>query len=342
MSSSLSVNAIFGSGRSGSTWLGSIINSHPGLIYRFEPFHRLSAKEPVVQYYKKLLKEDSISENQLSDSDIPKIYKSLVSADPLTDKPPFFPKSDIDVLGPEKEGIRKKSWAVARSLPVFDCFYKKLYTPKNSPPLVFKEVTFEKQMRNILKYTSIPVVYLVRHPCGNILSDVKGQESGKMPTGRQSVLESILKKHDVELFDKYGHQLEQLSILEKTTLLWRIDLETGLKALNDFGRGLLITYEQLCDDAHTHVQPIFKTFNLPYSSQTEQFLDTLYASDKASMQKNRRSQDWMNQFFTVYRNPKKQKYSWKNKIEAEDRQKIEAIVQDSWAFQHCAKVGQWD
>jgi hypothetical protein len=35
------IMGIFGTGRSGSSWLGSIIDSHPQVAYRFEPFHRL-------------------------------------------------------------------------------------------------------------------------------------------------------------------------------------------------------------------------------------------------------------------------------------------------------------
>ena len=35
------LGAIFGTGHSGTTCLGSIISSHPNIAYRFEPFHRL-------------------------------------------------------------------------------------------------------------------------------------------------------------------------------------------------------------------------------------------------------------------------------------------------------------
>ncbi|MDJ0687655.1 MAG: hypothetical protein QNJ41_04015 [Xenococcaceae cyanobacterium MO_188.B32] len=35
------MGALFGLGRSGTTWLGAIVASHPEILYRFEPFHRL-------------------------------------------------------------------------------------------------------------------------------------------------------------------------------------------------------------------------------------------------------------------------------------------------------------
>lgn len=330
MQSENPLKAIIGAGRSGTTWLGSIIDSHPEVVYRFEPFHRLQDSSADFKACVRLFDSSSLSDKHLEE-----IYQLLLKADPLTCKPPFFQKTSRNNLG------IKTIWLLSKQFRSTRFIYKHLYTPKQRSPLVFKEVTYERRMKNLLANTSMPVTYLVRHPCGTMLSEIKGQTTGQMPTGRQAFLERLLKEHDAELYGKYGPMLDRMSALEKTTLLWRIDLEKGVSAVKETGRGLLLTYEQLCDDPYSHSKRVFEYFGLKLEKETEQFIDNLCAvqpKQKKSVLKG----DWMRGFFTVYRNPKTQKDAWKKRISDSDRKTIESILEDSEAFQYCASLGGWD
>ncbi|NEQ49822.1 MAG: sulfotransferase [Leptolyngbya sp. SIO3F4] len=325
------LKAIIGAGRSGTTWLGSIIDSHPEVVYRFEPFHRL--KDTNADFKAGL---ELFSDPTLSDKHLDKIYQLLIEADPLTCKPPFFQKNSRNNFG------IKWMWGFSRKFRATRIVYKHLYTPKGRPPVVFKEVTYERHMKNLLTRTSMPITYLVRHPCGTMLSEMKGQATGQMPTGRQAFLGRLLKAHDSDLHERYEPMLDNMSPLEKSTLLWRLDLEKGVSAIKETNKGLLLTYEQLCDDPYTHSKRAFEHFGLKFEKETEQFIDNLCSVQPQPKKKFPLKGDWMRGFFTVYRNPKTQKNAWKKRISSSDRKTVEKMLEDSEAFQYCAALGGWD
>jgi len=101
-----------------------------------------------------------------------------------------------------------------------------------------------------------------------------------------------------------------------------------------------MTYEQLADDAYTHVKTMFAHLGLAYSDQTTRFIDALYGLKNAGGGGPRHT-GWGDSYYSVYRNPRDQKDAWKARISAEDRCKIEAIVGDSTAVSYCAALGGW-
>jgi hypothetical protein len=254
---------IFGTGRSGSSWLGSIIDSHPQVAYRFEPFHRLK-QNPTIKKALQVLESKSLKE-----SDLTLVYNALLSAHPKIERPPFFSKEYGLVWG--------KTWLrpLAMKFNGFDLLFQWLYTARNRPPIVFKEVTMEPVMANLLDHTSVPVVYLVRHPCAVVASTIRGQKQGVMPIGRHGVLAKLLQKHDPQLAEQYASQVERMDLLERDTLLWRIDVEKGLKAAREHSHALIVLYEALCDDPKAVSKRVFEHFRLDFSEQTVQFLEAL-------------------------------------------------------------------
>jgi hypothetical protein len=103
---------------------------------------------------------------------------------------------------------------------------------------------------------------------------------------------------------------------------------------------LVLTYEQLADDAFTHTKTMFAHLGMKYSDQTTQFIDALYGINSATRGTPKRT-GWGDSYYSVYRNPREQKDAWKARISPEDRRKIEAIVGESTAVSHCAALGGW-
>lgn len=325
------IMGIFGTGRSGSSWLGSIMDSHPQVAYRFEPFHRAKQHHPPLYEMVQRLKSE-----QLQEADLSAVYEALLPAHPKLERPPFFPKDHALTWG--KSWLRPLALRFNFLSPVF----QKLYTARRrNPSLVFKEVNMERVMINLLARTSVPIIYLVRHPCAVVASNVRGQKQGVMFDKRHSILKKVLEKRDDELAERYRPQLEHLDGLEKEALLWRIDVEKSLSATQNHENALIIIYEKLCDDPHGVSKQAFQHFGLNFSEQTTHYLNSL---TQTGPQRSR----WfwgefgLNPYFSVARNPAEMKEKWKQKMSSADRQRILTIVQDSPAFQFGARVGGWD
>jgi hypothetical protein len=325
------LGAIVGPGRSGTTLAGVLIDSSPDVIYRFEPFHRLSAVKPEFRRWFALLKNQGVREH-----DVDKIYSLLIAANPRTNKPPFFGDKRYAL----RRAGRRQLWPVARAMPMFQGVYESLYSPQAGPPLIFKEVTFVKPLRNLLEHTSIPIVYVVRHPCATVLSDIKGQTSGKMPSSRQLNLREIVDDLAPHLAQRFADVVSSSNIVARTALLWRCEVEACIDAMRNSGKGLVLTYEQLADDAWSQAQRMCGHFGLEFASEMRQFIDFLYGMEGRVDSRLRRT-GWGNKYFSVYRNPRSQKDAWKSQISADDRKTVESIVEDSHAVAYCARLGNW-
>jgi hypothetical protein len=324
------LGAIVGPGRSGTTWAGSLIDSCPDVIYRFEPFHRLSKTDAEVAGWMHRLRQ-----LQLSEDDLPRVYEKLRRAHPLTNKEPFFDDKEY----PLRTAGRKLLWPIARLMPPAARIYGAMYTPPPGPPLVFKEVTFIKPMQNILERTSIPVVYVVRHPCATVLSSIKVQMRGGIPA-RIEQLRRTLNEHASHLVEQFEPILEGRDLVSQAALLWRYEVEKCVTLVRCSVRGIIITYEQLAEDAYAQSKVMFDHLGISFGRSTERFIESLHDASTKARSVPRRT-GWSSRNFSVYRNPKEQKDSWKKAINLEDRSKIEAIVQGVPALEYCASLGKW-
>jgi len=128
--------------------------------------------------------------------------------------------------------------------------------------------------------------------------------------------------------------------MRRTALLWRCEIETCLRLIQGSGRGMIMTYEQLAEDAYTHIQSMLAHLGLAYSEQTTKFIDALYGLKDAG-RFGPRLTGWGDSYYSVYRNPREQKDAWKARISPDDRRKIETIVGDSIAVSRFAALGAW-
>jgi hypothetical protein len=169
---------------------------------------------------------------------------------------------------------------------------------------------------------------------------MRGQSRGKMPRGRHRVLKSLVETHDKGLIDQVGKPVELLNDLQKNALLWRIDVEKAVCSINEAKRGLLITYEELCEDPLQIIQDVCDELGIDFDPQMKRFICKLEKiQDEAS--KKIKAADVRDSYFTVYRNPKKQKDRWKKELNREEIREIEDIVKNSHAFAALSEHGGW-
>lgn len=323
------LGAIFGSGRSGTTWLGSIVSSHPEVSYRFEPFHRLFKTNTEISRIRDLIRSDRFSEQ-----DLPQIYKALSPAYPECEKPPFFAKNYSLAVG------RKIAWPLSRNNPFGAYIFQRLYTPKERPMLIFKEVEYVDVLTQLIEKTEIPIVYIVRHPCAVVSSVIRGQKNSLMPSKRRSVLKSLLTKYEPALAKKYSDSLDSLEICQQEALLWLIDVGRALRACKNSSNGLVVIYEQLTQQPLEISTKVFQHFGLDITPESIAFIEE--STQNSSSSRIKSGEIGINSYFTVFRDPKIACDRWKKEMSEQNQIKVKDIVRDSEAFSVGVKRGFWD
>lgn len=324
------LGAIIGPARSGTTWAGALVNSSPEVIYRFEPFHRLAKSNVEVRDWFQKLKEQAVNE-----SDLPAIYSVLLPAHPLTDKAPFFEEKAYPVrtLG------RRQVWPLARLFGPLRTLYRVAYSPEPGAKLVFKEVTFVRPLKNLLERTSMPVVYLVRHPCATVLSSMHAPHGSSIASTHLR-LARTLRKDAPEFAERFGEIIDGADLVRQHALMWLYEVESCVAAVRASGNGMVMTYEELADDAYTAGAKLFRHLRISFEDPSRRFIDGLYGLDTEKKGTPRRT-GWGSAYYSVYRNPRELKDSWKNKLANSDRKKVESIVQGMPEIEYCASLGAW-
>jgi len=277
-----------------------------------------------------------LKNQEVRDGDVPAIYSLLRPAHPLTNKAPFFSDKDY----PLRTFGRRQLWPVARLLKPARALYTAAYSPKSGPPLVFKEVTFVKQLQNLTERTSVPVVYIVRHPCATVLSSLNAPTQGAIAT-KHLRLSEALRKNAPDLIERFRHDVEGPDAVSRHALFWLYEVETCVRLVRRSANGLVMTYEQLAEDAYGQARLLFGHLGLQYGVSTERFVDALYGLGSAEGRGEPRKTGWGDNYYSVYRNPRDQKDAWKKKMRVEDQMKVDAIVRGGEAIEYCASLGRW-
>ncbi|MGK7938517.1 MAG: sulfotransferase domain-containing protein [Xenococcaceae cyanobacterium] len=330
--SNCNIGAIFGLGRSGTTWLGAIVASHPDILYRFEPFHRLQKTQSTIKEMYELTRSDSFSAQ-----DVSRMYNCLLPAYPESEKPPFFSKNFPSRLSFGKSFL----WPLARKNQFLSPAFRSLYTPKGKPFLVFKEVDYSDMVVKFLAETDIPVVYIVRHPCAVTSSIIRGQKNSLMPMPKERlvVLKRVMPIHEPKLAEIYLHKLEELTIAEQEALYWLVQTGRALRACQKSANGLIVIYEELTERPLEIAQQVFQHFKLEMPAESVAFIEE--SSNKSLTSAIKRGEVNMNQYFTIFRDTKAARDRWKEEMSEEDQMRVMQIVKDSPEFALGAEKGFW-
>lgn len=311
--------------------MGALVDSNPDVVYRFEPFHRLAAGDPAAAEWMRKLKDQEVR-----DHDVPAMYSFLLPAHPLTNKAPFF----ADKSYPLRTLGRRQLWPVARLAAPARALYRAAYSPQPGPTVVFKEVTFVRQLRNLVERTSIPVVYVVRHPCATVLSGLNAPTQGAISM-KHTRLAEALNRNAPALAARFPEVVNGTDVVSRHALFWLYEVETCVGLVRSSANAIVMTYEQLADDAYGQAESLLGHFGLRVGEATRRFVDALYGLGAPEGRGPAKRTGWGDSYYSVYRNPREQKDSWKNRMREEDRMKVESIVRGNDAVEYCAALGSW-
>lgn len=308
---------IFGSPRSGTTWLGKIFDSHPDVVYLHEPDSILVNTDIPFQVNKDECEEYSAMAShyiaQLLDIKNIKVTGSL----PVFQKNyrnPLMHLLRYAYVYSTKAIQRGSGGEKMRNIEVPDLF------DKGKGQLcrhVIKSVN--SLNRACLFSRAIPnayILHLIRHPCGYVASILRGIKLGLM--GSNTFMASIARMPEAKKRGFTLDYLERLGIEEQLACLWLIQNEKTINDMEGEDSYKIVVYEALCQNPVQITKELFKFSELDWNFQTENFLRSL-----------EKAHDGKKGYFQVIRNPAVAAFQWKNELDSSQISRIMEFVADS-------------
>ncbi|MDX9785223.1 MAG: sulfotransferase [Desulfobacterales bacterium] len=225
---------VIGLARSGTSWLGKILESDPHVMYRYEP-NNLKKCDLFIPLQQLIEKEGCTKKASAMLVDAFKGTALLKNAHTTGHKTPS-----------KKLFMDLNLYPLTKLFPLIlsDRFFKLFYKNRGIK-FVSKIVEFDWGIDWISSALGRPkIIFIIRHPCGNVLSYVEGKKYGM---GKQGV--------------------------EGWAKIWRsVHEEQGLPDRVSIPNFKLVTYEALCLDPIEKSKEIFEFLNWDFTEKTKDFL----------------------------------------------------------------------
>jgi len=308
-----------GYARSGTSWLGKIFDSHPEVLYLHEPDKVLHGKE--LPYF------CQASEIPSSTKRAAEYFDGLLSVRDLNAVSilPLFRKSYRSY----PEHLRYLASIATRKATqlVFGNRISLANRPVRDPACLrdggscrFVVKSVSQLGRAGLLATAVPslkTVLIVRHPCAQILSMLRGIKSDKFQRGllEPSIVDTINARRRGLTMEKFL----ELPSVEQLAWQWLVFNEKAMEDLADRGDTRILRYRDLVRAPEAITKELFAFSGLPWARQTARFL---YESQHSGHRYR---------YFGVYRSAEfaQNLDAWKNALPTEDEGRIRAIVADS-------------
>ena len=299
--------------RSGTTWVGKILDSHPDTLYRHEPDRGRALRdvpihappEPTPAY------RDRIQGflHGLPDSRDPRVCGKL----------PLFPKRYLP-------GWR---FAVFRSSVYLDKATRgRLPWPvvqpvggaNGAPVMVWKSIESTGRAGLIARCdTRLRVIHLLRHPCGQIASVLRGEATGQFsddcPSSQDWHLFAML--CETPQAQRHGLTLERLQSMDAISrLAWRWVLfnEKAMDELNGLDNACTVRYEDICLDPLPEARRMIEFAGMDWEPAMEAFLGSSVSADGDA-------------YYSVYRDAAREVDRWRERLEAGQIERIRQVVE---------------
>ncbi len=308
---------LFGMPRSGTTWIGKVFDSHPGVHYMHEP----DAIKRMDQFIPLFPNIDDVQQYRGA---IERYLEEIASFGSvrINGKLPLFRKSGQSEVN---YFAGRVNMLLRRSL---DRILNKELTWTNNGndnprcKFVWKSIESSGRLGAILQtQPKSKGVLILRHPCGHIASVLRGQKGGAFAAGTESeedwgYYDILLKNPEA---DHYGLTLAMLKKMypeERLAWRWVLVNEKAQQDIAELKNGRIIRYEDLCQNPKEEYAKLFEFVGLSWDIQTEKFLNSSVSGDSSN-------------YYSVFKNPISSANKWKGELDSSVVKKINAIVKQT-------------
>jgi len=333
MSPQLKYVIIIGRGRSGTSWIGGIMNTYYHCFYKYEPF----LKYPYCDWFDNL--------NKLNAEELRKQFALLCrQCYHGIDMPPFFPKS----FRPRSAILLHALYTLSNRVRLCKGIYEWYGKPrfgrlKEDIPILIKQVNLPNEMLPYLCHVLEPkLIGLIRNPFANIASHLVGTREGlfkgvrpkprfasvkkRAVKGIHTIRIERLKKEIIQSgnndFLKYLDDLGAMSPESLSAVGWRVRVEPMVEFVQNYDKGLLLVYEDVCKNPFESAKRLFDFSGWEMTDFTRNYIQQTTTERK-------REKSRLKSYYSVFKNPEESMNKWKTQLTTEQKRDIALIIKDS-------------
>jgi hypothetical protein len=310
---------IVGLPRSGTTWLGKTLDSHPQVIYRHEPDSVLRADDlPLV------CPDSDIEGHRERASRYLEHWRSL-RAVKVAGSLPAFPKayrSPLTQIGRHVWAMTAKTLEKSR-LGGLSGVPDLVGLGAPQPTTVLKSIESAGRVNLLLDACPhMRVVVVLRDPCGQVASVLRGIRLGKFSssvpdTENFGVFRMLTKLPQAERFGLDEAAFRSMQPYERLAWRWVLLNDKLLTEAERDPRVYVVGYEELCFTPTSAMQGVFRFAGLPWHSQTEDFLIRSTRGKRGSS------------YYGVFRDSHSMALRWRAELAEDVISRIESIALQS-------------
>jgi len=298
---------IFGSPRSGTTWLGKILDSHPGVRYLHEP--EISVPPDLPQF----APDDGDHARLARARDLIRTWERTLSVRTTGTRPVFRKAGErasrhaARGLGVYAAKVLHRVWRLNEDVPRLPD-----PMPRGARMTVIKTVNLLGRAQLLMAAApTARCVYLVRHPAGQIASELRGIAK----FGATSELTHSAIPH-APLARRAGIDLDALSRMSPTEILawkWAAFNDAAHTALKADSRAVILRYEDLAADPEATARKLFTDLGLTWTSRVAGHIAASYTASEAA------------RHYAIKRNPDLAATRWTRELTADQIDTITGI-----------------
>jgi hypothetical protein len=306
---------LLGAARSGTTWLASILNSHPAAVYCHEPLIKFPTRE-----LEPLLAK-ARDEGRLTTEERERVLWHWSRAYPGLIRPPFFQK---DFLRTPSAAVWS-AWLAVGALGHGHAAFRRAFSPGKRAhfDLVVKQGGITTRVSEYVRALRPDhSIVLLRHPGAVVSSVLRGQRMGVMESESR---EYWLGGHSLALAS-FGWDRDRvlgMSECEFLALDWLIENSGYLALCDEHPNVQLVIYRDLVADPMAVTRSVFGKLGWSVSRQTEKFLAATIA---ARPPRFARIFSAKNSYYSIYKGGSSSLDGWRTELADDQQQQISAIT----------------
>lgn len=295
---------LVGSGRSGTTWLGSILDTYEKADYFFE-----------IEHYPGLC------------FDSPELHSiKYPFTHWLKHSPVWIQRLEHNLLL-ELHNRKILHSTTEKSLRIRNRFRCKRGRRNVNLFKTVKPFNVALDYENLVaRYGDrIKFVHIIRNPFAQLVSTSRMRASGKidMRNAFHNTIDAIIGNPRLSKYHELAGKYRDCSWAEKSALIWWIGNEIMISASGD--NKTLVVFERLAKNPFEETQRIFDFLEWPFSTETRNHIAETIDSGKSN-----------NEQFSINKSADEVLGKWKKNISADDYERVSKLLED------CQLLKLWD